>query len=67
MYAKCGSLELACQIFEKMPKQDLVSWTVMITGYAQHGHAKEALQLVDRMQQQGMKLDHITFTGVLSA
>jgi pentatricopeptide repeat protein len=32
MYAKCGSLENARQLFDRMLRRDLVSWTVMILG-----------------------------------
>eukprot|EP01018_Ginkgo_biloba_P024506 Gb_17916 [translate_table: standard] len=67
MYAKCGSIEDAHQGFDKMPKRDIVSWNTMIAGYAQHGHAREALQAFDQMKQSGIKPNHITFIGVLSA
>eukprot|EP01018_Ginkgo_biloba_P008630 Gb_28771 [translate_table: standard] len=67
MYAKCGSIENARQVFDKMPRQDVISWTAMIVGYAMHGHGKEALQLFKQMQQSGTKPDNVTFVGVLSA
>eukprot|EP01018_Ginkgo_biloba_P019393 Gb_22805 [translate_table: standard] len=67
MYAKCGSIDDARAKFEEMPERDMVSWTVLILGYAQHGRAKEALQLFDQMQEGGMKPNHVTFVGVLSA
>eukprot|EP01018_Ginkgo_biloba_P010080 Gb_35396 [translate_table: standard] len=67
MYAKCGSIENACKIFDNMLDRDVVSWTAMIVGYAQHGHGKEALQHFDQMQRVGVKPNHITFLGVLSA
>jgi len=66
MYAKCGSIEDARHVFDKMPVRNVVSWTVMILGYALHGHGKTALLLFDEMQQAGMKPNHITFVGVLS-
>jgi pentatricopeptide repeat protein len=67
MYAKCGSIEDACRVFDKMPTRDVVSWTAMIVGYATHGYGKEALELFQQMQQSGTKPDHATFLGVLSA
>eukprot|EP01018_Ginkgo_biloba_P039547 Gb_03571 [translate_table: standard] len=67
MYAKCGSLEFACHVFDKMSKRDLVSWSAMIAGYGMHGHGEEALRLFDQMEQAGVKPDHITFIAVLSA
>eukprot|EP01018_Ginkgo_biloba_P019270 Gb_14391 [translate_table: standard] len=67
MYAKCGSIENACRVFDKMPRRDVVFWTVMIVGYAMHGCGKEALQLFEEMQNSGTIPNSVTFTGVLSA
>eukprot|EP01018_Ginkgo_biloba_P012605 Gb_10908 [translate_table: standard] len=67
MYAKCGSVEDAHLVFEKMPTRDLVSWTAIIVGYAQNGRGKDALQLYEKMLQTGLKPDHVTFVGVLFA
>eukprot|EP01018_Ginkgo_biloba_P027869 Gb_30918 [translate_table: standard] len=67
MYAKCGSIEDALEMFVKMLERDVVSWNAMITGYAQHGCGKKALQLFKIMLQTGMKPNGITFIGVLSA
>eukprot|EP01018_Ginkgo_biloba_P037426 Gb_17091 [translate_table: standard] len=67
MYAKCGSVEIARQSFDKILERDVVSWSVMIAGYGMHGHGEDALGLFSQMQQTGMKPDHITFVSVLSA
>eukprot|EP01018_Ginkgo_biloba_P004402 Gb_37836 [translate_table: standard] len=67
MYSKCGRVDIAYQVFDKMPERDVVSWSAMIAGYAQHGSAKRALVLFDQMQCTGTKPNHITFVGVLTA
>ncbi|XP_057827674.2 pentatricopeptide repeat-containing protein At4g21065 [Cryptomeria japonica] len=67
MYAKCGSIDDAYDVFNKMSERNLVSWTVMIAGYAQHGYVEEVLKLFSQMQRVGMKPDHIIFLGVLSS
>eukprot|EP01018_Ginkgo_biloba_P024036 Gb_18979 [translate_table: standard] len=67
MYVKCGSIQDACNVFEKMPRRDVISWTAMILGYAMQGCGKEALQLFQQMQESGTNPDHVTFVGVLSA
>ena len=45
----------------------MVSWTSMITEYAQHGRAKKALVVFEGMQKQNLEMNAITFTGVISA
>lgn len=67
MYARCGVIEDACQVFDNMPELDLISWNAMIAGYAQHGHGKEALKLFEEMVWTGVKPDRITFLSVISA
>eukprot|EP01018_Ginkgo_biloba_P007740 Gb_39702 [translate_table: standard] len=67
MYAKCGSMEKASVVFDKMRKRDTVSWTTMIAGYAQNGRGVEALKLFHQMQLAGLKPDSKTFSSVLPA
>lgn len=67
MYAKGGNLDFALQVFHDMPKRSIVSWNATISGFAQHGHGRKALELVEQMQLKGMRLDHVTFVGILSA
>ncbi|GLU18882.1 hypothetical protein SLE2022_351590 [Rubroshorea leprosula] len=67
MYAKCGTVDKAVSIFDKLPERDLVSWTSMITAYGSHGQALEALKLFGQMQQSNAKPDGVTFLAVLSA
>jgi pentatricopeptide repeat protein len=35
MYAKRGNIEDAWRMFNKMPSQNVVTWTTMILGYVQ--------------------------------
>ncbi|KAJ8754379.1 hypothetical protein K2173_002830 [Erythroxylum novogranatense] len=67
MYCKCGNLEDAWKLFLETPRKDVVTWNTMISGYAQHGEGKKALSLFDKMKEEGIKLDWITFVAVLSA
>eukprot|EP01018_Ginkgo_biloba_P026598 Gb_12372 [translate_table: standard] len=67
MYAKCGNIEIARQLFNKISKRDVVSWNAMIAGYGMHGHGEEALELFNEMQQTGLRPNHITFVCLLSA
>eukprot|EP01018_Ginkgo_biloba_P005421 Gb_25283 [translate_table: standard] len=67
MYAKCGTIEDARQLFGNMSKKTVASWNAMIAGYGMHGYCEAALTLFSEMQRTGMKPDDITFIGILSA
>eukprot|EP01018_Ginkgo_biloba_P006326 Gb_17177 [translate_table: standard] len=67
MYAKCGSIEKARNLFDQMHQRNDGSWAAMIAGYALHGCGKEALKLFEQMQHSGVKPNHVTFICVLSA
>eukprot|EP00253_Pinus_taeda_P000868 PITA_00868 len=67
LYAKCGSIETARQVFDKMLKRNVVSWSAMIDGYGMYGQGDKALEIFSQMQQRGVKPDHVTFICVLSA
>lgn len=67
MYAKCGAVDEALNVFNRLPDRDLVSWTSMITAYGSHGQALEALKLFGELQQSNAKPDGVTLLAVLSA
>lgn len=52
MYAKCGCIEIACSVFEKMPDKDVFAFTSLISGLANHGQSADAIQLFGRMQSE---------------
>ncbi|CAG7873301.1 unnamed protein product [Brassica rapa] len=69
-YAKQGNVEAARALFERVPEteRDIVSWNVMIDGYAQHGFPCEALMLFRELLAKGRpKPDEITVVATLSA
>ncbi|GAV59306.1 PPR domain-containing protein/PPR_2 domain-containing protein [Cephalotus follicularis] len=67
LYAKCGYLSEATQVFDSMEEKNLVSWRSMIMGYTRNGLYQEALRLMYQMQAEGFKVDDYTFATVLSA
>nr|GMC60033.1 pentatricopeptide repeat-containing protein At3g49710 [Ipomoea batatas] len=67
MYSKCGSLQDAMRIFDRMPEHNSVSLNSMISGYAQHGRGMESLVLFERMLAGNTAPTSITFISVLSA
>ncbi|MED6217248.1 hypothetical protein PIB30_016063 [Stylosanthes scabra] len=55
-------------LFSIMPEKNTVTWNSMIFGYANHGYCDEAIELFNQMEMEGKaKLDHLTFTAVLTA
>eukprot|EP01018_Ginkgo_biloba_P039548 Gb_03572 [translate_table: standard] len=67
LYAKCGSVDIARHVFDKMSLRNAVSWNAMISGYTQNGYGEEALNLFRKMQMQEVKPDIVTITIVLPA
>ncbi|XP_008242743.1 PREDICTED: pentatricopeptide repeat-containing protein At1g08070, chloroplastic-like [Prunus mume] len=67
MYAKCGSIDGALEVFRKLPEKDVMTWTALISGFAMCGQGKKALEHFHEMQMSGVKPDAITFVGVLAA
>ncbi|KAJ3697891.1 hypothetical protein LUZ61_001596 [Rhynchospora tenuis] len=67
MYAKCGVVEDAHQVFLTMPYLDSVSWNAMISAFGQHGYGLDAINLFNEMVLQGIYPDRITFLTILSA
>ncbi|XP_026428736.1 pentatricopeptide repeat-containing protein At1g31790-like [Papaver somniferum] len=54
MYASCGHLDSARQLFDKMTSRDSISWLIMIAAHVDQNSPEEALHLFIRMitQQQ---------------
>ncbi|CAB4286708.1 unnamed protein product [Prunus armeniaca] len=67
MYAKCGSIEDANEIFNGMNTRDCVSWNAIISAYALHGEGNRALSLFEDMKEEGFSPDEITLLAVLQA
>lgn len=67
MYGKCGYIDDAEILFDKMKWRDTVTWNTMICGYSQHGEGDKALQAFSKMMNDRLLPDEITFLGILSA
>ena len=67
MYAKCGCIDPALQLFDQMLERDVISWSTMIGGLANHGKAQKAIELFRDMERAKVQPNRITFLGLLSA
>ncbi|MQL97557.1 hypothetical protein Taro_030256 [Colocasia esculenta] len=67
MYAKCGCIETAWQIFGEMPNRDVFAYTSIISGLSNHGHSEKAIELFDKMKTDNVKPNKVTYICVLTA
>ncbi|PON36414.1 DYW domain containing protein [Parasponia andersonii] len=67
MYSRCGSMEDAFLVFNKMPLQNLTSWDIMITWLAKNGFGWDAIDLFTEFKQAGRRPDGQMFIGVFQA
>ncbi|KAI5068803.1 hypothetical protein GOP47_0017148 [Adiantum capillus-veneris] len=67
MYAKCGALSKAQEVFDVLPTCSVVSWNALLAGYAQNGQGQNALVCFDRMQKEGVYPDAVTAVCILNA
>jgi len=66
MYAKCGSMEDASRVLNKMPSQTVVTWNAILGGCAMNGYGKEAHKYFEQMCAEGVQPDDTTFICLLS-
>ncbi|XP_028110398.1 pentatricopeptide repeat-containing protein At3g12770-like [Camellia sinensis] len=67
LYAKCGQIERARIVFDGLYDRTIVSWTSIISGYAQNGQPLEALRIFSEMRKFNVKPDWIALVSVLRA
>ncbi|XP_022732212.1 pentatricopeptide repeat-containing protein At4g32430, mitochondrial [Durio zibethinus] len=68
MYSRWKRLGEAQRVFDEMQNRDLVSWNAMLSGYSQESsYGLEAIWVFIEMVRKGMKLDNVSFTGVVSS
>ncbi|KAI9194351.1 hypothetical protein LWI28_005261 [Acer negundo] len=67
MYAKCGSIERAKQVFEMAHQKDLLCYSTMIAAFANNGLGQDAISLFGEMQRANIIPDGVAFLGVLTA
>ncbi|XP_015882624.1 pentatricopeptide repeat-containing protein At5g66520-like [Ziziphus jujuba] len=66
MYAKCGKIDRAIQIFKGISKRDVLNYTSMITGLSIHGLGKDAVWIFSQMLSENVMPNDITIIGVLN-
>ncbi|MCL7026949.1 hypothetical protein MKW94_021400 [Papaver nudicaule] len=65
MYCKCGMIEEAKKLHERIGKQTVVSWNAMISGFSLQKQSENAQLLFSRMLDNGLTPDKFTYATVL--
>ncbi|XP_009774337.1 pentatricopeptide repeat-containing protein At2g27610-like [Nicotiana tabacum] len=67
MYSKCLDLETSRRVFDQMPERNVITWTSMITGYAQKQCPFQALTLFKEMLKLGIRPNYVTYSSLLNS
>ncbi|KAL5759617.1 hypothetical protein ACOSQ2_018455 [Xanthoceras sorbifolium] len=65
MYAKCGDMNKAMEVFWSMREKNVYTWTSVINGLAMNGLGEKCLELLSQMKQAGVRPNEVTFVSVL--
>lgn len=66
MYSKCGKIEIAESIFNKLPNRDVLTWNSMIGGYIQSGYSGKAYDLFSKMKDSDVCRNAVTWNVLIS-
>ncbi|KAL5761674.1 hypothetical protein ACOSP7_017938 [Xanthoceras sorbifolium] len=67
MYSKCGFVNLAYPIFDRIQQKSIVTWNSMICAFSQNGNSAEAFNLFYQMYLNFLEINEITFLIVIQA
>ncbi|KAH7426990.1 hypothetical protein KP509_10G025500 [Ceratopteris richardii] len=65
--AKCGAMEEALQVSSVLPNRSSLSWTSIISAYADRGLIHEAIQVYKCMITDGVEPNNYTFVSLFKA
>ncbi|KAM6550224.1 hypothetical protein CsatB_000032 [Cannabis sativa] len=67
MYAKCGNVSKAQEVFDSMNERNVIAWTAIISAHGVHGYGNQAMKLFLEMKTECPNPNSVTFVAVLSA
>ncbi|KAL8247940.1 hypothetical protein R6Q59_009156 [Mikania micrantha] len=67
MYAKRGSINESCKVFDEIKNKNQVAWTAIISAHSRHGDYESVIKLYEDIKNQSFEPDSITFLSVLTA
>lgn len=67
VYSKCGAIEWAKRVFNKLHELDVVCWNSMIVGFSINSLDKEAFSLYKQMQEFGFMPSEYSYASILNS
>ncbi|KAJ7960505.1 Pentatricopeptide repeat-containing protein [Quillaja saponaria] len=67
LYTKCGRIDLASKVFDRIANKDVASWNTMILGYGMLGELDTAINLFEAVKEDNVSYDSVSYIAVLSA
>ncbi|ONK60056.1 uncharacterized protein A4U43_C08F13730 [Asparagus officinalis] len=69
LYSRCGKIDDARQAFDEILDKDIVTYTALLTGYAQipDSRARMAFRIASRMWREGFDANRVTLVSLLQA
>ncbi|KAI5057022.1 hypothetical protein GOP47_0028840 [Adiantum capillus-veneris] len=67
MYAKCGRLDDARCVFDRLSNRTDGSWGALLTGYSASGYALPTLELFEAMKKDGIRPTRVAYLCALKA
>lgn len=67
LYTRSGDIDDARQVFEEIPKADVVPWSFMISRYSQGNYYQEALDMFRKMRRAFVSPNQFTMASILQA
>lgn len=67
MYMKCFSPKEANELFDKMPKKDVVTWVALLSGYSQNGMSSKSMETFNTMLLNYIKPDAVAMVKILAS
>ncbi|GFP83956.1 pentatricopeptide repeat-containing protein at5g61800 [Phtheirospermum japonicum] len=65
LYAKCGCIEMAHEVFQSCRQKNATLWNAMLVGLAMHGRGVMLVQHFSTMVENGVEPDGVTILAVL--
>ncbi|KAJ9565968.1 LOW QUALITY PROTEIN: hypothetical protein OSB04_001934 [Centaurea solstitialis] len=67
IYSKCGEIDDATQVYDKMPEKQLIALNALLCGHSQNGNDLEALSVFAENYRDGIGFNETTLLAILNS